>query len=111
MSEPRTYFPIFYSFDAITAELSAEDFATIVRAALRKVPVDKRPEGFTDLQYITYKMLVDSAERVWSTSKKTGGDERHKKSPPKNSYQPDEIDPEEALRLALKRSFGDEEDF
>ena len=110
MNETRAYFPLFPSMDKITEELSNEDIGVIIRAIWRGVPTDKRPEEYTVLQFMAYKMLVDSAERVWnSLRKKPSYNQGGKQSAPKNHYQPDGSDPEEALRLALERSFGEEE--
>ena len=112
MSEQRAYFPLFPSMDKITEELTDEDLGIVIRAVMRGVPTDKRPEGYTVLQFMAYKMMVDSADRVWNSPRKKNSSYGYgqNKKPVYDKYGSDEIDPEEALRLALERTFGDDDD-
>ena len=116
MKNEWSYIPVFKDNAFLMQELSDADFGMIIRAALRDCPTDKKPEGFTDALFMFYKLFMSQVERVFAErearmkAKKEKQAEKNKKATPKNSYQPDEIDPEEALRLALLSSFGDEDE-
>ena len=112
MSESKAYFPLFPSMNNITSELTNEDLGIVIRAIWDNLPTDKRPEGYTVLQFTVYKMMIDCAERVWGSARKKAPSyyQGGRQSMPRDKYQSDDIDPEEALRLALERSFGSDED-
>ena len=116
MLKDWNYLPIFKSYLYTLSELSNEAFGKIIRAAMSAEDKDSRPEELSDLEYMMYKIVIDDAERVFETrlekkrakaNRKSGNNVAAKAQ--KNHYQPDGSDPEEALRIALERSFGEEE--
>ena len=116
MANEWNYIPVFKDNVILMQELSNEDFGILIRAALNGVPTDKKPEGFSDVLFMLYKLFMSQVERVFAerearinAKKEKRSAYRGKQTTPKNHYQPDGTDPEEALRLALERSFGEEE--
>ena len=120
MANDWNYIPIFKDNIELMAELSNEEFGTLVRAAMCELPCDNRPEGFTDIMYMSYKMLVSQVNRVYRERetrikvKKDRTDKYRRRDrnddKPRDNYQSDDIDPDEALRIALERSFGEDEE-
>ena len=120
MANDGNYVPVFKENGILMAELSNAEFGALVRAAMLDVPAESRPEGFTDIMYMCYKVLTSQMERVYRerearieakkarAAKKRDG--KASRAVPKDKYQPEDIDPEEVMRLALARSFGDEEE-
>ncbi len=116
MANEWNYIPVFKDNAILMKELSNEDFGILIRAAINGVPTDKKPEGFSDVLFMLYKLFMSQVERVFAerearmNAKKTKQTNyRERQTSPKNHYQPDGIDPEEALRLALERSFSEED--
>ncbi len=116
MLKDWNYLPVFKSYRYTMSELSNEAFGKIIKAAICAEDKDSRPEDLNDLEYMMYKTVIDDAERVYEArlekkrakaNRKSG--KNGAKKAPKNHYQPDNIDPDEALRLALARSFGEED--
>jgi hypothetical protein len=113
MTHEWSYIPVFKDNGVLMQELSDADFGRIIRAAINGIPTDKRPEDFSDSLFMLYKIFMSQVERVFSEREsrmraKRERRESRNKQKPSNSYQPDGIDPEEALRLALERSFGED---
>ena len=114
MANGWNYVPIFKDNILLMSELSNEEFGTLVRAAMSDVPAESRPEGFSDLMYMSYKVLISQVERVYREREARINAKRSRRSRGKDSggvpmdkYQSNDIDPDEALRIALERSFGD----
>ena len=117
MLKDWNYIPLFTSYRFTMAELSNESFGQIVRAALKAEDMETRPDGLSDLEYMMYKIIIDDAERVYSmrlekkrAKEKRISERRSSGAVPKDKYQPEGTDPEEALRLALEREFGEDEE-
>ena len=112
------YLPMFKNYLFTMAELSNESFGKIIRAAMGAENKESRPAGLIDLEYMMYKTIIDDAERVYAArlekicAKEKRKSERNNSRPsvPQDKYQSNDISPEEALRLALERSFGDDEE-
>jgi hypothetical protein len=113
MKNEWNYIPVFKDNAVLMKELSDEDFGRIIRAAITDCPTDRIPEGFTDVLFMFYKIFMSQVERVFAEresriyGKKQSG-YRQKAPAPNDKYS--EIDPEEALRLALERTFGDDDE-
>lgn len=117
MPENWNYFPIFKSTERLMAELSDEDFGKIIRAAIVAKKDGRRPEGLSDTLYILYKVIVEEANRVYERREEKELARERRRSSRKGAkaiqidhYGSDDISPEEALRLALERSFGNEDE-
>ena len=127
MTQQWNYIPIFKTTIASSRELTDEDFGKIVRAVADSTDLTERPQGFSDLQYMFFKVLADDAMRVYAIResreaqkarrKKAGGASSTsrtacKPAEKKTGYRPpdlnDEIDPDEAFRRAIARSFGED---
>ena len=127
MTQQWNYIPIFKTTIASSRELTDEDFGKIVRAVADSTDLTERPQGFSDLQYMFFKVLADDAMRVYAIResreaqktrrKKAGGTSSTsrtagKPAEKKTGYRPqdlnDEIDPDEAFRRAIARSFGED---
>ena len=114
MKRNWNYLPLFKSTVELMRELRDEDFGKVVRAALSDLPDGTRPEGFSDMLYMLYKYLLLDARKVYERreakieAREKRKSERQSTKAVKDHYQSDDIDPEEALRLALIRSFGEE---
>ena len=116
------YIPFFRDTISRMSELTDEEFGRVARAVATADDFNARPEGLNDKLYMMYKIIVGEAMRVYSyrTEKREAMEKRRqarrkadaKSTPQKGSrqasYSPDDIDPDEALRLALLRSFGEE---
>ena len=120
MANDWNYVPVFKENSLLMAELSNAEFGMLVRAAMCDVSAESRPDGFTDIMFMSYKVLMSQVERVYreresriKAKKERAAKRQDRKadsySAPKDKYQPDGTDPEEALRIALERSFGEEE--
>ena len=115
MNDEWNYIPVFKNTVISMQELSDDELGKVLRALVADVERKERPSGFSDMLYIMYKIMADDANRVYDLRKKKIA-ERTKRSKDKKkssatqnrSFPGDEIDPEEALRLALERSFGDD---
>jgi len=117
MLKDWNYLPLFTSYSFTMKELSNESFGKIVRAAMKAEDMESRPDGLSDLEYMMYKIIIDDAERVYSmrlekkrAKEKRTGERKTSRVVPKDKYQPEDTDPEEVLRLALEREFGEDEE-
>ena len=111
MKNEWSYIPVFKDNAVLLKELSDEDFGRIIRAAITDCPTDQKPEGFSEVLYMFYKIFMSQVARVFAEresrnyGKKQSG-YTQKTPAPNDKYS--EIDPEEALRIALERTFGED---
>lgn len=114
MANDWNYVPIFKDNILLMSELTNEEFGILVRSAMSGVSAEARPDGFSDLMYMSYKVLMSQVERVYREREARINAKRSRRLKGKDSggvpmdkYQSGDISPDEALRIALERSFGD----
>ena len=60
MKNEWSYIPVFKDNAVLLKELSDEDFGRIIRAAITDCPTDQKPEGFSEVLYMFYKIFFYS---------------------------------------------------
>lgn len=111
------YFPLFYEYLELTETLTNAEFGRLVRLLLSSVGGKLDKDEIQPKLRLPYSFMMDSAMRVFGRQKETSDrfremankrweKEKGGKKKPHDNYS--DTDPDEAFRLALERSFGDE---